>query len=114
MKLEEENGKLFLQIDDLEQYCGRPLVRVSGIPETNGEDTTRMILDASNKAEVPLQPDDVIVFHRVGCPRNRSTPRQIIVRLKSIEVKFRLVKNLKRFKENPDTRIITITKLNNR
>lgn len=49
-KLEEENGKLSLQIDELEQYGRRPLVRVSGIPETNGEDTTRMISDASNKA----------------------------------------------------------------
>lgn len=107
-KLEEENGKLFLQIDELEQYGRRPLVRVSGIPETNGEDTTRMILDASNKAGVPLQPDDVIVSHRVGRPHNRSTPRQIIARLKSVDVKFRLVKNFKKFKENPDTRNITI------
>lgn len=68
-----------------------------------------MILDAPNKAEIPLQPDDVVSSHRVGRPHkdNRSTPRQIIASLKSV-VKFRLVKTYKKFKENPDTRNIKI------
>jgi hypothetical protein len=42
VKLEAENKNLFMKLDDLEQYGRRPLIRVSGIQETNLEDTTQL------------------------------------------------------------------------
>ena len=53
---------------------------------------------------ITLQSDEVDNSHRVGDPKNsRSGPRQIIARLKSVDVKFRLVKSHKQLKKHLDT-----------
>ena len=39
-----------MQLDELEQYGRRPLVRISGIRETNGEDPKAKILEVTTKA----------------------------------------------------------------
>ena len=54
-KLEETNTDLYLQLDELEQYGRRPLVRISGIPEYPAKNTTNLILDITSKAGIPLQ-----------------------------------------------------------
>jgi hypothetical protein len=106
--LESQNTKLFHQLDELEQYGRRPLVRVTGIPENLGEDTTSIILNVAKKAGVTLQSDEVVNSHRVGNPKNsKSGPRQIIARLKSVDVKFRLVKSHKQLKKHPETKGIS-------
>lgn len=107
--LEKQNKDLFQKIDELEQYGRRPLVRVAGIPETADENTSDKILEAVSAVGIPLQRDDIIVSHRVGRPdRNRTRPRQIIARLKSVDLKFHLIKNSKKFKNNPCTRNVAI------
>ena len=75
-----------MQIDELEQYGRRPLVRISGIRETNVEDPKAKILEVTTKAGTVLCPDGFITSHRVGKPH--SKPRQIIVRLNSVDNKF--------------------------
>ena len=65
-KLETINNDLHLQLDELEQYGRRPLCRFSGIPEAQGEDTTDLILNVTNKAGISLNRDDVVNSHRVG------------------------------------------------
>lgn len=107
--LEKQNKDLFQKVDELEQYGRRPLVRVAGIPETADENTSDKILEAVSAVGIPLQREDIIVSHRVGKPdRNRTRPRQIIARLKSVDLKFHLVKNSKKFKNNPSTRNVAI------
>ena len=73
-KLETINNDLHLQLDELEQYGRRPLVRFSGIhvPEAQGEDTTDLILNVTNKAGISLNRDDVVNSHRVGAPNNTN------------------------------------------
>ena len=88
-KLRCENHQLRMQLDELEQYGRRPLVRISGIRETNGEDPKVKILEVIIKTGIDLCPDDIIIPHRVGKPR--SKPRQIIVRLHSVDTKFSLL-----------------------
>ena len=114
-KLEDINTDLHLQLDELEQYGRRPLVRISGIPESPAENTTDLILDITSKAGIPLQRDDIINSHRVGTPNNnkktkagRGGPRQIIARLRSVDLKFRLVKSYKSLKKNPETKHVSI------
>jgi exosome complex exonuclease DIS3/RRP44 len=108
--LEQENKNLFHQLDELEQYGRRSLVRVSGIPEHPDENTSTLLIEATKKAGIPLQPNDIEVSHRVGKPNNRSGTgsRQIIARLKSVDLKFRLIKNWEKFKKHPDTRQISV------
>lgn len=80
----------------------KTLVRVAGIPESADENTSDKILEAVSAVAIPLQREDIIVSHRVGKPdRNRTRPRQIIPRLKSVDLKFHLFKNSKKFKNNP-------------
>lgn len=110
-KLESMNNDLHLQLDELEQYGRRPLVRFSGIPETAGENTTDLILDVTTKAGISINRDDIVNSHRVGAPTNRHrthTPRQIIARLRSADLKFRLVKSHKSLKRNPETKHVSI------
>lgn len=84
---------LRLQLDELEQYERLSLIRVSGIPETPEESTTEKLLEVTSSVGVALTSSDIVTSHRVGDPRKqRQSPRQIIVRLQSTDVKFSLMK----------------------
>lgn len=79
------------------------MIRVTGIEESTQENTTEKILEAIYQAGIPLD-KDVITSHRVGKPsRHNSRPRQMIVSLKSADVKFHLVKNSRKLKNNTAT-----------
>lgn len=105
-KLRDENKQLKMQLDELEQYGRRPLIRISGIPESSAEDTKDKIIDVTTKAGIELSPDDIINSHRVGKPRNG--PRQIIARLKSVDTKFGILKDLKKLRSHNDTKNVRI------
>jgi hypothetical protein len=86
--LKRENFELRHQIDDLKQYGRRPLIRVSGIPETPGENTNEKILQATVKAGIDLSVNDIKTSHRVGkqIPQ-KPAPRKIIVKLDNVNKK---------------------------
>ena len=108
--LKRENMELRLQVDDLEQYGRRPLIRISGIPESPSENTTDKILQVTMKAGMNLSENDIKVSHRVGKQSSsRSAPRQIIAKLDSVNKKFELLKNTSQLKNNPETANIRIT-----
>ena len=65
-KVEKELKKALVRNDDLEQYSRRPCLRVSGIPETQGEDTTGIVLDLAKRCGAKIGVDDIDVSHRVG------------------------------------------------
>lgn len=64
-QLQTENMNLCRDLDELDKY-GRPLIRLSGIPETSSEDTQAKILEATSKAKFKLSLDDIVISHRVG------------------------------------------------
>ena len=70
-KVEKELKKALVRNDDLEQYSRRPCLRVSGIPETQGEDTTEIVLDLAKRCGAKIGVDDIDVSHRVG-PRTSN------------------------------------------
>jgi hypothetical protein len=108
--LKRENMELRLQVDDLEQYGRRPLIRISGIPESPAENTTDKILQVTMKAGINLSENDIKVSHRVGKQSSsRSAPRQIIAKLDSVNKKFELLKSTRQLKNNPETANIRIT-----
>jgi hypothetical protein len=104
--LKTENNDLRRQLDELEQYGRRPLIRISGIPEMDGEDTTTKILEATTSAGIPLQSDDIIISHRVG--KQKKGPRQIIARLKSVDTKFFILRNSAKFRKHEQTKRISV------
>ena len=106
--LKDENQRLKLQIDDVEQYGRRSLVRVSGIPEEKGENTTEKILEVTSEAGIDIDRRDIKLSHRVGKPGNRSAPRQIIARMSSVEKKFQLLTSGKSLRKHPETKHIAI------
>ncbi|PJE77360.1 hypothetical protein CI610_03718 [invertebrate metagenome] len=105
--LEAENTELRLKLDDLEQYGRRSLVRFSGLPENENENTTNLVLDAVTACGIDLTSDDIERSHRVGKP-GKGKPRQIIMRLKSVDTKFKLLKSSREFRNNPTYRNISV------
>lgn len=112
----ERSSVWILVNNELEQYCRRPLVCVSGIPETSNEFTAGKIIDVVSAADIRLQRNDISNSHRVGKPkRNGTRSGQIISRFKSVDLKLHRSK----FKEiheqpwhkrvnNPDTKYVKL------
>ncbi|OWF36741.1 hypothetical protein KP79_PYT25993 [Mizuhopecten yessoensis] len=104
-----ENQDLRLKLDDLEQYSRRPLVRISGIPESQHENSTALVLDVIDKAGISVSAEDIERTHRVGNPvKTRSKPRQIIMRLRSYEAKRTFLKSSKKFRDCPATKSVSV------
>lgn len=121
--LKTENNDLRRKLDELEQYGRRPIIRFSGLPETEEEDTKSKILNATRAAGIILHSDDIVNSHRVGKPVNnpgkqRHGPRQIIARLKSVDTKFYILRNAAQFRKQETTKMISVnedlTKYRNR
>lgn len=70
-QLRTDNKDLRSQLDELEQYGRRPLIRFSGIRETTVEDTSAVILQMTKTVEIALDPQDIVNSHRVVKPANR-------------------------------------------
>ena len=60
------------KIQQLEAYSRRNNLTISGIPETEGEDTDRLVLDVAKSAGVMLSPDDIDVPHRLGRQKKQT------------------------------------------
>jgi len=104
--LEKENTRLKNDLDALEQYGRRSLIRISGIAENPDEgDTTPKIRKLISDIDQEYDESDVIRSHRVGKLDAQaiaeSKPRQIIVRLSDPKIKFRILKCGKNLKKIP-------------
>lgn len=112
-KLQNENKKLREDLDSLEQYGRRSLIRISGIPETESEiDTTPIVQKLLSEIDPDFKPQEIIRSHRVGKQKQNETrsghakPRQIIVRLPEPNTKFRLFKCRKNLKHSREFRSV--------
>ena len=61
--LKEELAETKAQLNSLEQYSRRLCLDVSGIPETDNEDTDRLIMDTAKLAGVEISKDDIDRSH---------------------------------------------------
>lgn len=103
-KLERDNKELMANLDSLEQYGRRSLIRVAGISEGGSdEDTNKIVQKIISDIDPELSPTDIERSHRVGKlgdnrGHNNARPRQIIVRLINPIVKRRILKCRKNLK----------------
>lgn len=68
--------------------------------ETMGDDTRPLILQVTNSARVALDLQDIVNSHIDGKPTHRQQCHcQIITRFKSVDTKFYILLNSKKFEE---------------
>ena len=79
-------------IEELQQYGRRNAVIISGVGETEGENTDHIALDiANNKLNIKLEPHEISRSHRLGPLRNGSVrPRNIVVKLATYNIRKRI------------------------
>ncbi|CAG2184457.1 unnamed protein product [Mytilus edulis] len=88
----KENQKLRDDLDALEQYSRRDLLRIKGMSDSGNDETsektTELVTELVRSIDSNYRDGDTIRSHRIGTPRsnpgdNKNTvPRQIIVRLR--------------------------------
>ena len=103
--LETANKTRLFENDALEQYGRRNILRVSGIPENDPEDTDGIVLRVAYDMGVNLSPSDIDRSHRVGKirtgrgPQTAKKPRDIIVKFTSYNARNRLFQERKFLRE---------------
>ena len=106
--LKAENAMLHDDLDALEQYGRRDLMRFGGIAETKEEDTTTIVTKIVEAIDDNFQAGDILRSHRVGNPNRadksgrKLPPRQIIVRVRDPLVKRRILKCTGNLKNHPN------------
>ena len=80
--LKEELRRTNERLNELEQYSRRLCVNITGIPETAGESTDKIVTYLASLAGVTITPADIDRTHRIGKPSGGKS-RPIIVRFTS-------------------------------
>nr|KAG5711535.1 hypothetical protein BaRGS_025962 [Batillaria attramentaria] len=96
--LEKKDRQIFhLQdrVDELEQYSRRNNIRISDIPEIDGEDTDDLIIAIGNEIGVTITEEMIDRSHRVG-NKGDDFCRPIICKFTSYRYKQRLLKEKKK------------------
>ena len=74
--------------DHLEQYTRKNSLEIHGIPEEAYETTEEVVLKLANALNVPVNPQDIEISHKLG----RKGAKSIIVKFVSHKVKTNLYK----------------------
>ena len=101
--LENENRQLQQRIqqietaaDNSEQYSRRNCLRISGIQETDAENTDDLVLNLARSIDVELSLGDIDRSHRLGRPGNATgdtpRPRDIVVKFVSYRSRAKFYK----------------------
>ena len=83
----EESQRLSEELDDLEQYTRKNSLEIYGVPEKIYTTTEEVVLRLGEALNVPIQPDDIEISHKL---KARNNP--IIVKFLSHKVKSNLYK----------------------
>lgn len=92
----QETNKLSSKVDDLEQHSRKSCIRVSGVPYSQGEDTTQIVCDIASKLNVDLQSTDISVSHRLP---TKEGHKQIIARFTHTNKRVQLLKATKNIRQ---------------
>lgn len=77
------------KLDDLEQHSRKSCIRISGVPQSQDEDTTELVCQVAKKLNVELTPNDISVSHRLPTAKG---PKQIIARFTHAKKRSELLK----------------------
>ena len=65
-QINSEIKRLKLKCDELEQHSRKQLIRITGLPETERENTDLKVLDLVRSLAVVMQPSDLLVSRHTG------------------------------------------------
>ena len=99
-KMQAAIRKNSYDLDKLQQYGRRENLRISGLPEEEGENLKDKIVKVGQVMGVEILNRDINVAHRSG-PKGVK-PRQIICRFVSRDTKIELLRNKKKLKESEE------------
>ena len=106
-KLQDEVNELQVKHDDMEQYSRRMCLRISGIPEAENEDVTKLVLDFANRVNANVGPSDIDRAHRVGRSvstydgnERSSRRREIIIKFTNSSARLSLLKGRAKLRED--------------
>ena len=107
-QLSDENAQLKRRVEELEtkvdraeQYSRRNCLRLSGIPETDGESVDDTVLQIATDVESGISLTHIDRTHRLGKPRQSGQgvkPRDIIIKFTSYRARQKLLKNKSKLK----------------
>ena len=105
-RLAEDNKRLQIRIDELEQYGRKNCVRIFGVSEDKS-DTDQVVVDLGEKLNVNIQKTDIAVSHRVG-PTKPNKARPIISRITNYALRHELLKASKELRKIKDYEEVSI------
>lgn len=79
MALREELKTVKEKANELEQYSRRNCLIISALPESSGEDVSRLVKQLGEAAGVEINTADIDAAHRLGKP-STNKPRNVIVK----------------------------------
>lgn len=88
----ERNTGFAKQLNNLEQYSRRNCVRITGIGESEREDTEKIVMDIADKRlGISLSLSDIDRSHRIGQASNTTSSRPIIVKFTSYRARAKFI-----------------------
>ena len=86
--------RLYLEGEERDQYSRRELLRITGVPYKQGEDTTQLVIRIANRLGVFITPNDISVSHRTG-RRMVGNSRPILAKFVRRDIKNLILANRK-------------------
>lgn len=90
-KQEEEKVDLQRKVNDLENYQRRENLRITGLPERNGEDPIEVVKKFFKENAFSVPGEKIHVAHRIG-PKSRDKPRPLLIRFADRKTKDDVVR----------------------
>ena len=79
-QLEEKVHSLERRLEESEQYSRRTCLKITGIPESENENTDEVVMDVAKTIKVDLKPTDISRSHRLPTRNKKKVTRDIVVR----------------------------------
>lgn len=95
------------ELDKLQQYGRKENIRISGIPEEEGEDLKAVIVKLGEDIGVTVQKNSINVAHRAG-RKIGDKPRMVLCRFTSRDVKHDLLVKRAELKKNDSTKSVYV------
>ena len=98
VQMKKIRRKMHLEKDQSEQYSRREILRVTGVPQKQDENTTELMCQIAHSIGVQISPSDISVSHRTGKSFGNN-PRPFLVKFVRREVKNQIMQR-KKFTRN--------------
>lgn len=95
-EIKKRDARLEIKTDDLEQYTHTNSIRITNIPESDGEKTNEVIVKVAEAIGAKIDEKIIDQSHRIGPKRANGTPRAIIVKFVSYRGKREMTENKKK------------------